>query len=202
MRRLLYIIVFIVIAGCASKKNVYWCGDHPCINKKEKEAYFKKTMIVEIKSIDAKSSKSNSEIEKIIQQAKVDEKKRIKKEKNLEKEIKLEEKAKIKEEKRLAKQTRLEEKRRIKEEKILEKQVRLEEKKRTKEKKKITKLKKNKKKEKVKNETVEFKQVEIVDAELDIGKSINALTNFKQLAEKIIKKNTLRPYPDINDIPN
>ena len=193
MRRLLYIIVFIVIAGCASKKNVYWCGDHPCINKKEKEAYFKKTMIVEIKSIDAKSSKSNSEIEKIIQQAKIDEKTRIKKEKNLKKEIKLEEKAKLKEEKRLAKQARLEEKRRIKEEKILEKQVRLEEKKRTKEKKKITKLKKNKKKEKVKNE---------VEVDLDIKKSTNGLTNFKQLAEKIIKKNTLRPYPDINDIPN
>ena len=27
-------------------------------------------------------------------------------------------------------------------------------------------------------------------------------SNFRKLVEKIIKKNSLRPYPDINDIPN
>ena len=184
MNKILILLTILLITACSTNKGVYWCGDHPCINKKEKEAYFKKTMIVEVRDIKKKSYKNNSEIEKLLKQAKLDEKNRIISEKEL------------------AKQDKLEEKRRIKEEKILEKQVILEEKKRIKEEKKITKLKKNKKKEKVKNETVEFKQVEIVDAELDIGKSINALTNFKQLAEKIIKKNTLRPYPDINDIPN
>ena len=46
--------------SCAPNKKVYWCGDHPCINKKEKEAYFKKTMIVEAKenfTLDKKDSK-------------------------------------------------------------------------------------------------------------------------------------------------
>ena len=30
-----------MIISCSANKGVYWCGDHSCINKKEKEAYFK-----------------------------------------------------------------------------------------------------------------------------------------------------------------
>ena len=41
------IFLFFLTVGCGSSNTVYWCGDHQCINKKEKEAYFKKTMIVE-----------------------------------------------------------------------------------------------------------------------------------------------------------
>ena len=37
---------------------VYWCGDHPCINKKEKEAYFKKNMIVEKRNLKKEKSKN------------------------------------------------------------------------------------------------------------------------------------------------
>ena len=46
----LTISISIFIFGCSAGKGVYWCGDHPCINKKEKEAYFKKTMIVEVRN--------------------------------------------------------------------------------------------------------------------------------------------------------
>ena len=76
MKNLFYLIVFFVIIGCSTNKVVYWCGDHPCINKKEKEAFFKKTMIVEIKDLKSDKSKNNSGIERIIKQAKLDEKKK------------------------------------------------------------------------------------------------------------------------------
>ena len=46
MRNYLFLFIFFFIISCTSSKGVYWCGDHPCINKKEKEAYFNNTMIV------------------------------------------------------------------------------------------------------------------------------------------------------------
>ena len=54
MKKFYYIIIFFVVISCANNKVVYWCGDHPCINKKEREAYFKKTMVVEAKNINKK----------------------------------------------------------------------------------------------------------------------------------------------------
>ena len=83
MKTILYLIILFIFTSCSTDKDVYWCGDRPCINKKEKEAYFKKTMIVEIKNLEKKNSKNNSKIEKIIQQARKGEKKRIDNEKNM-----------------------------------------------------------------------------------------------------------------------
>ena len=103
MKNLFYLIIFFVIIGCSTNKFVYWCGDHPCINKKEKEAYFRKTLVVEMKELKKININNNSEIEKIIQQVKLDEKQRIKQEKDLIKQAKLDEKRRIKEEKNLAK---------------------------------------------------------------------------------------------------
>ena len=77
MNKLFYLIIFFVILGCSNNKSTYWCGDHPCINNKEKEDYFKKTMIVEMKEFKKENKKNNSEIEKIMQQARMNEKKRI-----------------------------------------------------------------------------------------------------------------------------
>ena len=114
MKNLFYLIIFFVIIGCSTNKVVYWCGDHPCINKKEKEAYFRKTMVVEMKELKKTNINNNSEIEKIIQQVKLDEKKRIKQEKDLIKQAKLDEKRRIKEEKNLAKQIQKDEKKIIK----------------------------------------------------------------------------------------
>ena len=97
MKILHYFIILFIFTSCSTDKNAFWCGDHPCINKKEKEAYFKKTMIIEIKDLKKKSSKNNSEIEKIIQQARKGEKRRFKEEKNKAKQAKLEAKIKKKE---------------------------------------------------------------------------------------------------------
>ena len=164
MRNLFYLIVFMFVISCSANKGVYWCGDHPCINKKEREAYFKKTMIVEKKELNKSTSENDSEIEKITQQAQVEEKRRIKEEKDLAKQAKLDEKRRIKEEKDLAKRIERDEKKIIKGEKITSKQ----------------------------------------SASIDHNLENIAIdtSNFEKLVEKITKKNTFRPYPDINDIPN
>ena len=139
MKSLFYTIVFFIIISCSTNKTVYWCGDHPCINKNEKKAYFKKTMIVEVKELKKETLKNSSEIEKIMQQAGLEEKIRIKKEKKSTKYVKLEEKQRKKREKILAKQAKLEKKQRIKEEKILAKQIKRDEKKIFKNEKKVAK---------------------------------------------------------------
>ena len=92
MKTCLFLSIFFFIISCANTKSVYWCGDHPCINKKEKEAYFKKTMIVEIRDLNKNNYKDESEIEKLLQQTQMNEKKRIKNEKDLTKQAKLVEK--------------------------------------------------------------------------------------------------------------
>ena len=106
MKKYIFITISIFIFGCSVGKGVYWCGDHPCINNKEKEAYFKKTMIVEVRNYNKGKINDNSEIEKLLDQAKLDEKRRILSEKELAKQTKIEEKE-------LAKQIKLEEKNRI-----------------------------------------------------------------------------------------
>ena len=148
MKNLFFLFILFMIISCSSNKVVYWCGDHPCINKKEKKAYFKKNMIVEMKSIKSKNYKNNSEIEKIMQESQK------------------KEKIRIKEEKDLAKQINLEEKRRIK------------------------------------GEKKSYKRKIYVNKEKQLKKAEIDLDEFSELVEKITKKNTFKPYPDINEIPN
>ena len=194
MKNLFFIFTLIMLVSCTTNQGAYWCGDHPCINKKEKEAYFRKTMIVEIRDLGNKNYESDSEYEKIKRQAQLDEKKRIKGEKDFTKQTKLEEKRRIKEEKYLLKQAKLKEKKRIKEEKDLEKQIKLEEKKRIKENKKLSRKKIDKNQKRHLKKSTEL-DTNIINTEIKLSK-------FSKLAEKIDKENTLRPYPDINDIPN
>ena len=118
----------------------------------------------------------------------------------------------MKEEKELAKQARLDEKRRMKEEKELANQARLDEKRRMKEEKELTKLvlleeikiikeeKKSSKKKILKTENVTLEKAVIINtgtARINISS-----TEFKELVEKITKKNMFKPYPNINAIPN
>ena len=176
MKNYLFVSLFFFIISCTGSNSVYWCGDHPCINKKEKEAYFKKTMIVEVKVLKKNSYKDKSEVEKLFQQARKSEKRRIDKEKQL------------------LKQAKLEERRRIKEEKELLKEIKLEEKKR------------NKVEKKTLNKKVEIKQKKITKKNITLVSSIEnaeiSSNKFSELVEKIIKKNNSRAYPDINDTPN
>ena len=84
--------------GCSNQKKVYWCGDHACINKKERKLYFEKTMTVEIVKSSDKQKKSKSEISEIIKEVYQENKKEIKDEKELAKQVRLEEKRRAKEE--------------------------------------------------------------------------------------------------------
>jgi len=186
MKNLFFLFMLLMIISCSANKGVYWCGDHSCKNKKEKEAYFKKTMIVEIKTSKNKNYKNNSEIEKIMQEAQSKAKKIIKVEKDLAKQTKLEEKKQIK--------IKLEEKMRIKEEKNLAKQIKLEEKMRIKDKKKSSKRKI------VVNQKKQLKKSIELNASTENIKIVPS--KFSELIKKITKKNILRPYPDINDVPN
>ena len=208
MKKYFLFFIFLLITNCTNSNTVYWCGDHPCINKKEKEAYFKKTMTVEMKDFNKNTHKDKSNIEELLQEARVKEKSRIKNEKKLAKEIKLQKKREIKKEKMLAKQAKLEEKRRIKEEKMLAKQAKLEKKRRIKEEKTLSKEVKIEEKKIVKEEKKTFNkknQEKIPKKNIDSVASLSNVkidTNkFSELVEKITKQNSLRPYPDINDIP-
>ena len=185
MKKILILIFFILVANCSSGKTVYWCGDHPCINNKEKELYFKKTMTVEIKNDISKESslKSKKKYEK-----------KMLEDKKFNKQQLLEKKRIKKEQKELAKQLRIEEKRIKKEQKEIAKQQRIEEKSNRKEKKKLLKrIKKNKLKESSKNEII-----------YNNNSSEDELTvsMFNGIVERIIKSNMLKSYPNINRTQN
>ena len=194
MKYLILLILSLLVFACSNGKRVYWCGDHACINNKEKEAYFKKTMIIEIRDLSKQNKKSKSELEIIKKQAGLEQKKEIKNEKELAKQVRLDKKRRIKEEKELAKQVRLDKKRRIKEENELTKQVRLEEKKIIKEE------KKSYKKKILKTENVPLEKEIVINT--GIARMNISSNEFKELVEKITNKNMFRPYPNINDIPN
>jgi len=166
MKNLFFLFILFMIISCSSNKVVYWCGDHPCINKKEKKAYFKKNMVIEMKSAIKTNYKNNSEIDQLMQEAQEKEKIRIKNDKNALKQKKLEEKKRIKEEKKLAKQTKLDKKQKVKIKKKLS----------------TKKINDNNKKQLVKTEISSSK--------------------FSEIVEVVTRKNTFKPYPDINDIPN
>ena len=95
MKNIFGFLIFFLSVACSNNDIVYWCGDHPCTSDKERKAYFEKTMIVEVKNIN-KLEKNKSEIEKITQQALIEEKKRVKNEKYLAKQARKDEKKKNK----------------------------------------------------------------------------------------------------------
>ena len=201
-----FILLFIILLSCTNKKEVHWCGDHACINNKEKKAYFEKTLITEIKDL-TKQKRKKSDFEIIKEKAGLDLDK--------EKEEEFEDKIKVlstEEQKALAKQLRLEEKQRIKEEKKLTKQSRLDEKKIGSEAKaegdctKLVKLHeklKCKMDEKKANKAKSKKDDSKIKLEASVinEKDMDSSVEFNELVKKIHKKNLSRSYPDINDIP-
>jgi len=194
MKYFIILIFSLLLMNCSNSKKVYWCGDHACINKKEKESYFKKTMIVEVRDVKKNNKKKSSEIELIEKQAEVQLKKEIKNEKELAKQIRLEEKQRIKEAKELEKQTRLEEKRKNKEAKKLAKQASSEKRKIEKQNKKLVKKKSDVTKK------LPLKAEKQTDT--NVVKIYTSTDEFNDLVEKIRKKNMFRPFPSINDIPD
>ena len=121
MKIFLFFILATFISSCASKDGVYWCGDHPCINKAEKEAYFKKTMIVDFREFKKNDKDEQSKLNKILEEAKKNEKKRISDERVLKKEAKIKSKKLKKEKKAKLKKKKLNKKKELKSEEVAKK---------------------------------------------------------------------------------
>jgi len=209
MKKYFLIYLLLLNAGCSYSgvgSKVYWCGDHACKNTKEKEEYFKKTMIVEIKDTSDINKKDKSKIQgvleqsriyevkdsevekKIAEQTKLDNKRRIQNEKELVKQAKLDNKRRIQNEKELAKQAKLDKKRGIQNEKDLSKQIKIDEK----------KLIKNKVLEKTK---IPEDGIKLKNNDTILKTSNNKVTDkFTNAFENIMKKNSFKEYPDINRI--
>jgi len=201
MKSYKYIVIFLFIISCSSNNTVYWCGDHPCANNKEKEIYFKKTMIVEVKNLNKKDKKKTSDIEKILNQAefKSERKKIINNDTEINEQIELDEAGIKKEENELAEQLKIDEERRKKEEKELAEQLRLEEKQKLKEKKEIKKI------TEIKEDEISIEEKTEHQASSSIKKVVlineDHSKNFDELVENILARNSSRSYPKINDIP-
>ena len=211
MKKLCFLFIIFLLTSCSNTNSVYWCGDHQCINKKEIEAYFKKTMIVEIRDLNKEKNKKDSKMNQILNQATLDEKKRIinekdfteesnielekrvEKEKLMKRQAKFEEKRRIEEEKKMKKQAKLEEKRRIEEEKKMKKQAKLDEKIRAKKEKEL-----EKKVEKDEKNIIEEKQIK--NTEFAKQKNAEDSLSFGNIVEEIFIRDSLKPYPDINGI--
>ena len=200
MKYFIYVLSIFTLISCANDKSVYWCGDHACINKKEKEAYFKKTMIVEKKQISKTNKKNKSEISAIKKQAQVENKESVINKKELAKQKRLDEKRFKNEQKELAKQKRLDEKRFKNEQKELAKEILKEEKREKKLKKTQSRKSDLAKKAKPKLDSQKFKKNKI-EINTPIVKVETPSIKFKEIADKILNRNKFRPFPDINDIP-
>ena len=173
MKSITFFIILIIVSSCSSyNKQTYICGDRPCINKAEKEEYFKKNMIIEVKKNKKEDKKKVSEVDQILDQALIKQKGIKKEERKLVKEKKYKDKELRRREKELAKQLRLEKKRKIKEEKKLAKLA-----------KKNKKLNKSAKK---------------ISKQQNMNDNFS---DFQMIVDNIYNKNTKKKYPDINKIP-
>ena len=138
-----YIVIFILlflIFSCSNVRKVYLCGDHECVDSKERETYFKKTMSVEVKNLKNKK-KNSSQIELIKKKAGLSDEAYEEESNNLNTAEWANNKQKRKDEKKIAKKALKDEKKRIKEEKRLFKKNIKEQEKKAEQEKKIAKKK-------------------------------------------------------------
>ena len=197
-----FFVLLMTLISCSNSKSVYWCGDHACINKKEKEDYFKKTMIVEKRIINKKNKKNLTKSEKIIGKSKKNEKEIISNELEIKKINKLEKKRLKKEQEELVKKNKLEKIRLKKEQKELVKKNKLEKIKLKKEQKELARRAKKTEKKGKDKLIKEDETIVIKDQKTTSFSSSLQDTEFEQIKDRIIQKNLIRPYPNINDIPN
>ncbi len=180
----IYLLVFcFLFIGCSKTDTLYWCGDHACRSVAEKNAYFEKTMTIEIKKSDQFDKITKSDLEIIKEQAVLEDKKRNVRRKTFIKNAKPSKKRINKNEKKLVKQARINELKKIKNEKKLAKKSRS-----------IKKKKRAKTKKQYRKKSPLKKYASI--------KKNKASTEFKNLVNKITKRNAHKAYPNVNDIPN
>ena len=190
--KILYIFPILLLFSCTNQKNVFWCGDHACLNKKEKEIYFKKTMTVEIKSINTSKDKKETNLtDQILISNNKNLKKKSKNSNELSQKNISEEKDRLKQEKILAEQAKID-KENV--EADLIKELLLEE----------NKLKSEKKEKLTKKLLLNDKSEEKIITNkiiLSNNKNDKNLLEFDTLVKAITNKNLVKPFPNINDIP-
>jgi hypothetical protein len=54
----LNLIILLLLISCGNSKKNFVCGDHPCLDKKEVNEYFKKTLILEVQLKEIKKNLS------------------------------------------------------------------------------------------------------------------------------------------------
>ena len=94
---LFFILLVPFLSSCKKSDLVYWCGDHECVNEKERISYFKKTMIVEMKNADKVSKNDKTREKEIKKQLKIQKTEEKLKAKKMKKQAKINEKLKKKE---------------------------------------------------------------------------------------------------------
>ncbi len=202
----LLIISFLLLISCSTNiKKVYMCGDRQCVDKKEADEYFSKTLISEIKVLGNKKKKQSDLIElNIIKNNKRDKeiikntsnKKLIKDKLAQQKKL---EKIKIKKERKIALEKAKEEKRlaklKIKEEKKLKK-------KKIKEKKKLVKLNKKKPLKKSYKKTInknnEINILSNTNSEINTICKVISDCDIDKITDNIMKIGQTKSYPKIN----
>ena len=123
MKKFIKLSLLFILFSCTSNKEVFWCGDHACVNKAEKKEYFNKNMIVEVRKVGKKNEQKYSKFNEIIKQGKLQKKELLKKE-NQEIELsRKEQRQKIKDEKKLARQLLKQKRQRIKDEKKIAREL-------------------------------------------------------------------------------
>jgi len=176
MRIYKYFAIIFFIISCSPNKGVYWCGDHACANNKEKESYFKKTMIVEVRNSDNDNGKILSTNEIILNQSESAEKKTIINDEKFNQKIKNEEKQMEENEKLIEKLIELQEEKRAN----LEREIKAEN----------QKLSMEKKEQLTSSSFAKVLEIKEIKSK-----------NFEEIVEKILIRNSSRSYPKINDIP-
>ena len=216
--RITFLIFFLFLLSCNSfQKNVFICGDRPCIDKKEFNEYFSKNLIIEINN-DKKKKTQTVDLVKLNTNSSSLKKNNLKTTKQEQRLKKKAEKEKLKADKIKLLETRKIEKA---EKKRKEKEIKLKQK----EKKLFFKSSKPLIKEKeIINSSDEIKTAqtnvsvdktiikdlekkEVVDKKIQIdsvpAKNIKSLCveiencNIDKIAEALIKKGKNKPFPDI-----
>jgi len=115
MKFLILLFFIFALTNCSSNDFVYMCGDRVCLNDKERLAYFKKNMIVEIRDANKNDIKKTPEEKDRIKAAKLEQKNKIKEEKRIKKQAKIAKKIENKKIRDLEKISKKEKKIKIKE---------------------------------------------------------------------------------------
>ena len=95
MRFLLIFFMIFFVTECSKEKLVYWCGDHACVNEKERVTYFEKTMTIEMRKANDNTKKDKEKAKEIKEKLKAEKKYKTKKAKEMKKQAKINKKLEI-----------------------------------------------------------------------------------------------------------